>query len=454
MSQVYKPHHYQDFGFNHIMQNYFCGLFMDMGLGKTVVSLTAINALIYQEAEVERVLVVGTKRIVRGVWKQEAQKWDHLKHLKVSIVWGTPAERIAALRVKADVYLINRENLVWLVNLFQSKFPFKVVIIDESSSFKSHKSQRFKALKLVRKYIERIVLLTGTPAPNGLMDLWAQLFLLDEGERLEKTLTGYRERYFTLKNPGEMFSGYRPRKGAEQSIYEKIDDICISMKARDYLELPDLIENDIQVVLEKSIQDKYERFEEDCIMEIANQEITALNAAALNTKLMQFANGAIYHEDRSYSVLHDAKLDALEEIIDEANGNSVFVAYSFQHDLKRILKRFPHARMLNSPQDEEDWNMGKIPLLVAHPASAGHGLNLQNGGHIIVWFGLTWNLEHYQQFIARLMRQGQTLPVIVHRLITMGTIDEKAAISLLRKEREQDYLMEAIKALIIKHKRR
>jgi len=454
MSQIYKPHHYQEFGFNHIIDNPFCGLFMDMGLGKTVVSLTAINRLIYQEAEVERVLVVGTKRIVRGVWKQEAQKWEHLKHLKVSIVWGTPAERIAALRTKADVYLINRENLVWLVNLFQSKFPFKVVIIDESSSFKSHKSQRFKALKMVRKYIERMVLLTGTPAPNGLIDLWAQLYLLDEGERLEHTLSGYRERYFTLKNPGELFSGYRPRKGAEQSIYAKIEDICVSMKAKDYLELPKLIENDIQIVLDKHVQQQYDKFQEDCIMEIANTEITALNAAALNTKLMQFANGAIYHPDREFTVLHDSKLDALEEIIEEANGNSVFVAYSFQHDLKRIKKRFPHARMLNSPQDEEDWNNGKIELLVAHPASAGHGLNLQDGGHIIVWFGLTWNLEYYQQFIARLMRQGQKVPVIVHRLIAMGTIDEKAAISLLKKERNQDDLMEAIKALIDMYKRR
>lgn len=449
---IYVPHHYQDFAFQWIIDKKQCGVFMDMGLGKTVVSLTAIHRLIYEECEVERVLVIGTKRIVRGVWMQEAKKWDHLKHLKFSLVWGSEGDRLKALKKQADIYLINRENVTWLVQQFQSKFPFPMIIIDESSSFKAHDSQRFKHLKMViDKQVDRVVLLTGTPAPNGLMDLWAQIFLLDKGIRLEKNITQYRERYFVRDGTG-YFGQYRLRKGAAESIYERIADLCISMKARDYLELPPLTENDIYIPLDDQVLKRYLKFEEDCIMEVANKEITAVNSAALNTKLMQFANGAIYHEDRSFSVLHDAKLDALEEILDEANGQPVFVAYAFQHDLARIKKRFPYARTLNSPKDEKDWNEGKIKLLVAHPASAGHGLNLQAGGHIIVWYGLTWNLEHYLQLNARLSRQGQEHPVMVHRLIVLGTIDEDAASALKRKEAGQDALMKAIDFRVKKYR--
>lgn len=449
--KIFIPHNYQDHAFNHILNNPFCGLFMDMGLGKTVVAETAINRLIYQELDQDRVLIIGPKRVIRSVWTNEANKWSHLQHLKMSIVWGTEHERIMALKKKADVYLINCENVVWLVKLFQSKWPFKFVIIDESSKFKSHRSQRFRALKMIRKHIERMVILTGTPAPNGMLDLWAQLYLLDEGERLEKTISQYRERYFTLKNPTDFFAGYRLRVGCNEAIYNRIGDICISMSKEDYLELPEIIENDIEIDLDDDIMHKYYKFEEDCILEIADKEITAVNAGALNTKLMQFANGAIYHDGKNWTRLHDSKLDALEDIVNESAGQNILVTYSYRHDLERIKERFPHARMLNTPKDEDDWNMGKIRMLIGHPASMGHGLNLQDGGYIVVMFGLTWNLEHYLQVISRLHRQGQLHPVILHRLITTGTIDEDAAKSLLKKTQEQDGLMEAIKARIIKY---
>lgn len=443
----YKPHGYQDHAFKHAIDNNFSGLFLDMGLGKTVITLTAINHLIYRDCAVERVLVVGTKRIIRNVWKQEAEKWDHLKHMKINIVWGSPQERINALREKADIYLINRENFVWLQGLFQSKFPFPMVVIDESSSFKSHSSHRFRAMKMVRDRIERLILLTGTPAPNGYMDLWSQIYLLDKGQRLEKTISGFRERYFV--RDGNSYFVYRLRREADKNIQERIGDICISMKAEDYLDVPPIIENDIYLSLPTNLSFQYELFEEEAVTEIADREITALNAAALNTKLMQFANGAIYHADKTFSVIHDEKLDALEEIINEAQGQPVMVAYAYRHDLIRIKERFKQARELHDKKDEDDWNANKIPLLVLHPASAGHGLNLQYGGaHIIVWFGLTWNLEHYLQLIARLKRQGQVNSVIVHRLVMLGTIDEKAAVALRKKDNMQGDLMDALKAIV------
>lgn len=453
----YVPYKYQEFAGEHIFDHPYAGLFLDMGLGKTVVTLTYLNRLIYQECEVEKALIIAPKHVTRSVWKQEAAKWDHLKHLKVSIVWGkNEKERIAALRTKADIYVINRENVVWLVNLFQSKFPFRTVVIDELSSFKSHKSQRFKALKLVRPQIRRLVGLTGTPAPNSLIDLWAPLYLLDEGVRLEKTISGYRERYFSLKNPGDIYSGYKIRKCAEENIYEKIGDICISMKAKDYLDLPPLIENDIYLDLEDKMMDRYKQFEEECVMEILSkkgelEQIVAMTAAALSTKLLQYGNGAIYHEDKTYSILHDTKLDALSEIMEDSFGQPVLVFYSYKHDLERIKARFPKARMLKTPKDIDDWNEGKIELLLAHPASAGHGLNLQAGGNIMVWFGLTWSLELYQQAIARLFRQGQTKSIIMHRLIMRNTMDIEVVKSLARKEAGQDALMNAVRALVNKY---
>lgn len=451
---IYKPYKYQEHAFQHMLDNPYSGVFMDMGLGKTVVSLTYLNRLIYQEAEYRRALIVGPKRVIKKVWPDEIHKWDHLKHLKYSIVWGSEKERIAALRKDSDIYLINRENIPWLCTLFQSKFPFPIVILDESSSFKSHKSQRFRAIKLARPYIDRLTLLSGTPAPNSLLDLWSQIYLLDEGERLEKNISGFRERYFAQKNPGQLYSGYRIRKDAADAIHDRISDICISMKTEDYLDLPELIVNDIHLDLDDNVQELYDKFEEENIISLANQEITAVNAAALSNKLLQFSNGALYHPDKSYSVIHDIKLDALEEIVEESIGKPILLFYTYKHDEERIRKRFPFARKLNTNQDIEDWNNGKIPLLIAHPASASHGLNLQQGGHIIVWFGLTWSLELYAQAIKRLHRQGQLHTVIIHRLIADNTMDIDVVRALEHKMAGQDALMEAIKARVNMYKSR
>lgn len=446
---IYNPYHYQDFAFNHIMDNPFCGVFLDMGLGKTVITATAINRMIYEDMSYEKVLVIAPKQVTLTVWKQELQKWDHLKHLRVSIVWGSEPERLRALRVKADVYVTNRDNIVWMVKLFQSKWPFRVVVLDEASSFKNPSTQRFKHMKMVRPQVRRLIELTGTPAPNGLLDLWAPMYLLDEGQRLGATLGGYRERYFTHKNPGERFSGYRLRPDCKEVIYNKISDICISMKSEDYLDLPPLIENDIYLELDKETQAVYNEFEEESIIEIANQEITALNAAALSNKLLQMANGAIYNIDKTWTLVHDVKLDRMEEIVEEAMGKPIICFYSYRHDLDRIQKRFPYARVMKHPEkDVEEWNEGKIKLLVLHPASAGHGLNLQFGGNIMIWFGLTWSLELYLQAIKRIYRPGQEQHVIMHKLIMRKTMD----IDVLRSNREkkdgQDALMEAVKAVV------
>lgn len=448
-------HGYQEHAFEHLVAHPYSGLFMDMGLGKTVVTLTYLNRVIYEDCQYEKSIIVAPKRVALTVWKQEAAKWDHLKHLKFSIVWGTERERIAALKVKADIYVINRENVAWLVTLLQGKWPWKVTVLDESSSFKNHNSQRFKAMKLVRPHIDRLHLLTGTPAPNGLIDLWAQLYLLDQGERLEKNITGYRNRYFSLKNPGELFSGYVPRKGAEESIHARIGDICISMQKEDYLDMPPIIENDIYVPFTNEIQAKYDEFEEEQILTLEGKIVTAVNSAALCTKLLQFGNGAMYFDTgngkRDWFKIHDLKLDALEEIIEDAAGQSVLVMYAFQHDLIRIQQRFPYARLLKTEQDIKDWDMGKIQLMVAHPASAGHGLNLQYGGHILVWFGLNPGLELYEQARDRLHRQGQEERVIMHRIMIPGTMDDRVAAILKRKGVTQDSLMDAIRALVDKH---
>lgn len=447
---LYKPYAYQDHAGEHIWDTPYCGLFLDMGLGKTVITLTAINRMIYQELECEKVLIIAPKHVTRTVWKQEAAKWDHLKHLRVSIVWGDVPTRIKALRDKADIYVINRENLVWLVNLFQSKFPFRVVVIDELSSFKNHSSQRFKAAKRIRPQLKRLIGLTGTPAPNSLIDLWAPVFLMDQGQRLEENISGYRARYFAPeKAQGHTVFSYRLRKDSKQIIYDKISDICISMKSSDYLDLPPIIENDIHLEMDLATRVQYDQFEEDSIMELSGKEVTAMSAAALCTKLLQFSNGAIYHEDKTWSKIHDIKLDALKEILDDSFGQPVLLFYSFRHDLERIMAAYPHARQLKKPEDIVEWNEGKIPLMVAHPASAGHGLNLQAGGHIMVWFGLNWSLELYLQAIARLQRQGQKESVIIHRLIMENTMDIDVVHALEKKAAGQDALMEAVKARVM-----
>lgn len=446
------PYKYQVHAQQHMRANPYSGLFLDMGLGKTVIAATEIEWMHYQDMTVNRSLIIGPKRVIQSVWKQEFEKWDHLKHVKVSIVWGTLQQRLAALRVQADVYLINRENVVWLVSLFKSGWPFDNMVIDELSSFKNPASQRFKALKLILPYVKRITGLTGTPAPNGLLDLWSQIYLLDQGERLEKTIGAYRGRYFIARTVDSFIRGYTPRKEAIQNIYDKIGDICISMKSEDYLELPEIIINDIKLDFTPEMKARYLDFEKEQVMQILDQEITALSAGALTNKLLQFANGAVYSDGVNYAELHSQKLDALDDIIDEAQGNSVLIFYSYRHDAERIKKRFPKVRMLKTDQDIQDWNDGKIELMMAHPASAGHGLNLQSGGHIMVWFGLNWSLELYMQAIKRLHRQGQRNNVIVNRLLIRSTMDVDVARALLGKETGQDALMEAVKAIVDKYR--
>lgn len=452
---LFTPHGYQQYAINKILELPAVGLFMDMGLGKTVVTLTAIDELMFNRFEVQRVLVIAPKRVAEDTWSRETEKWDHLKHLVISKVLGTEWHRIQALKAKADIYVINRENVKWLVDYYKQigKWPFDMVVIDELSSFKSNKAQRFKALKSVTPLINRIVGLTGTPTPNGLLDLWPQMYLLDRGERLGRTLTGYRERYFT---PGRR-NGYTVftwdlKPGADEAIHKKISDICVSMSAKDYLELPERINNVVEVHMNRKEQALYEEFEKDQILQLEGSDIVALAAASVTGKLLQMANGAVYDQDKLAVHLHDRKLEALEDIL-EFNQEPVLVFYNFKHDYDRLMDYFKdlNPRTLQDSKDIADWNAGKIRLLLCHPASVGHGLNIQVGGHIIVWFGLTWSLELYQQANARLDRQGQTKNVIIHHLVTKGTVDEDVMKALERKDCGQAALLESLKARVEKY---
>lgn len=453
----YKPWPYQDYATKHIIENPCSGLFMDMGLGKTVATLTAINKLMYEDLEVDKVLVIAPKRVAEDTWTTETLKWDHLRHLRLSIVLGSEKQRKEALKQKADIYVINRENVAWLVGLYQNAFPFDMVVIDELSSFKSAKTIRFKSLRMVRPLVKRVVGLTGTPAPNSLIDLWPQLYLLDMGERLGKNITRYRETYFRPnRRNGHVVFDYKLLDGSQKAIYNKISDICISMKAKDYLQLPERITKDVRIYLSERDKLKYDEFERDQILAIEDaDEISAVNAAALTNKLLQFANGAIYDVNKDWHSVHPAKLEALEETVEAATGQPVLIFYSYKHDLERIKKKLKayKPRTLDSREDIKAWNRGEIPVLLAHPASAGHGLNLQAGGNIIIWFGNTWSLELYQQANARLDRQGQTKPVVVYRFITSGTMDEDVIKAIERKTSGQDALMEAVKARIKKYQR-
>lgn len=447
----YVPHEYQRYASEKIIELPACGLFLEMGLGKTVSTLTAIDELIHDRFDVSKVLVIAPKRVADDTWTSEAIKWDHLQHLTFSKVLGTVAQREAALAADADIYLINRENVVWLVEKLRKRWPFDMVVVDELSSFKSNQAKRFKSLRAVRPLVNRFVGLTGTPAPNGLMDLWPEVYLLDRGERLGKTITGYRERYFYPgKRNGFTVFSWVPKEGAEEAIHEKISDICISMKAKDYLTLPEQIVNDIRIRMEPLEITKYRELEREKLMELDGQEITALSAAAVWGKLLQLANGAVYNDDKTVTVLHEKKLDALEDIIEAACGHPVLVFYNFRHDYDRLMGRFKsmNPRMIQTSEDIRDWNAGKIRLLLAQPASMGHGLNIQAGGHIIVWFGLNPSLELYQQANARLHRQGQKEAVIIHRLIVEETVDEDVVKKLETKDVHQESLMEAVKARI------
>ncbi|OJG96690.1 protein, SNF2 family [Enterococcus termitis] len=421
-----------------------------MGLGKTLSSLTAIVELLTAFEIIENVLVIAPLSVAEKTWTDEIEKWDHLQHLTTSKILGSEKQRKAALSKKADVYLVNRENVVWLVEHFGRRWPFKTVIIDELSSFKSSRSKRFKALRKVRPLMNQVIGLTGTPSPNSLMDLWAQIYLLDQGERLGKTITEYRNRYFVpAQKNGHIVYSWQLVPGAEEQIYSKISDICISMKAKDYLKLPPRTDNIVEIQLSEESKQKYKELERHYVLELAEADVVASNAATLSNKLLQLANGCIYDENEDAREIHQEKLEALERIIEDSQGQPVLVFYQYKHDLARILKRFKQAKVLDvKAGDIQKWNEGKIPILLAHPQSAGHGLNLQRGGHIVVWFGLTWSLEYYQQANARLDRQGQKQPVIVHHLVAKGTIDEQVMEALKNKEAGQESLMSAVKAKI------
>lgn len=450
-------HGYQQQTIQHIIDNPHAGVFLDMGLGKTVSSLTAINKLMFEDLEIRKTLVIAPKRVAENVWTSEAKKWDHLKHLKIVRITGTEKQRKEALRQEGDVYMLGRDNVSWICGQYGgSMLPFDMLVIDESSSFKSPKSLRFKALKMLQPSFSRVVILTGTPAPNGLIDLWSQIYLLDRGQRLGKTITSYRDQFFRPgKRNGAIIYSYDILKGGEEAIHDNIKDICVSMKAEDYLNLPKRINNYIELDFPESLKQKYNDFEKEKVLELFTSEegITAMNAAALSNKLLQFANGAIYDEDKEYHTVHDIKLEALEEIVENANGKPVLIAYTYKHDVERILEKLKKykPKKLDSEQDIEDWNNGRIKVMVMHPASGGHGLNLQAGGNIIVWFGQTWSLELYQQFNARLDRQGQTEAVIINHLIAKGTIDQDVINSLNNKSIKQEGLMQAVKAKIDKY---
>lgn len=447
----YRPHEYQQYATEKIIELPACGLFLEMGLGKTISTLTAIHELIYDRFEISKVLVIAPKRVADDTWTSEAEKWDHVKHLTFSKILGSAAQRERALKADADIYLINRENVVWLIDKLKKNWDFDMIVVDELSSFKSNQAKRFKSLRTVRPLSKRFVGLTGTPAPNGLMDLWPEIYLIDKGERLGKTITGYRDRYFYPgKRNGYTVFTWEPKEGAEEAIHERISDICISMKADDYLKLPEKIVNDVEIRLTPAEYKKYQELEQEKLMELDGEEITALSAAAVWGKLLQLANGAAYHNNKNVVSFHDQKLDALEEIVDTACGHPVLVFYNFKHDYIRLMERFKNLKpkTLETTEDIKEWNNGRIPLLLAQPASMGHGLNIQAGGHIIAWFGLNPSLELYQQANARLYRQGQKEAVIIHRLIVKGTVDEDVVKKLEQKDERQDYLMEAVKARI------
>ena len=441
----FTPHAYQKYAIDYIKTHPVTALFLDLGLGKTVTTLTAIRDLMYDTFEIQRVLVVAPLRVARDTWPEEIRKWDHLKELTCSVVVGNMVERRRALQKEADIYIVNRENLAWLYQ--NSRLDFDMVVLDELSSFKNAQSKRFKAMKAMRPKVKRIVGLTGTPSGNGLMDLWAEFRLLDMGERLGKYISQYRSLYFKPdKRNGMVVFSYKPLPGAEEVIYHQIADITVSMKANDYLEMPKLVSVAKEVTLSEKEKKRYDELKKSLVLELPGGEVTAANAASLTMKLSQMANGAIYTDDKNVVSIHDRKLDALEDLVESANGQPVLVAYWFKHDKDRIQKRM-EARELKESQDFADWNARKIPVALIHPASAGHGLNLQQGGSILIWFGLTWSLELYQQTNARLWRQGQqSRTVIIQHIVAKGTIDERILKVLEHKDGTQAALIDAVKA--------
>ncbi len=443
----YHPHDYQEYATRFIIEHPTAAVFLQMGLGKSVITLTAIQELALERFEVCRVLVIAPLHVARDTWPGEIQKWDHLRSLTYSVAVGTEAERIAALKKNTLIHIINRENVQWLIEQSGLSFQYDMVVIDELSSFKSYQAKRFRALMKVRPKVSRIVGLTGTPSSNGLMDLWAEFRLLDMGARLGKFVTHYREEFFLpdRRSAQQVFT-WKPKPGAEDEIYRRISDITISMKSADFLQMPEYISNRVPVKLSPTERDTYDALKQELVISLHGEEIDAVNAASLSGKLCQLANGGIYDSEHQSLFFHEKKLDALEDIIEGANGQPVLVAYWFKHDLERIRERFA-VREIRASRDIADWNSGKIPVACIHPASAGHGLNLQAGGNTLVWFGLTWSLELYQQTNARLWRQGQRADtVVIHHIVTENTIDEQILAALERKDTTQTALMNAVKA--------
>ncbi len=448
----YSPHEYQRYATEYIETHPVAAVLLDMGLGKTSITLTALNDLLFDSFKVRRILVIAPLRVARNTWGAEIEKWDHLRGLRYSVAIGTETERMAALKREADIYIINRENVQWLISGSGISFDFDMVVIDELSSFKNHQTKRFRALMKVRPKVKRIVGLTGTPSSNGLMDLWAEFRLLDMGERLGRFIGQYRTSYFRPdKQNGQVVFSYKPLPGAEKQIYGRISDITISMKSTDHLQMPELINSRYTVYLSEKEDSRYEDLKKDLVLQLPDGDITAANAASLSGKLSQMANGAVYTDAGETVTVHERKLDALEDIIEAANGKPVLVAYWFRHDFERILDRLYKLKIPCSKLDTDSsirrWNAGEIPVALIHPASAGHGLNLQAGGSTLVWFGLTWSLELYQQTVARLWRQGQASEtVVVQHIITKGTIDERIMRALSEKDTTQSALIDAVRA--------
>lgn len=455
---IYQPYDYQRTATQWILDNPSCGLFLDMGLGKTVSTLTAIQDLI-DDCEISRALVVAPKKVAETTWTTEAAKWDHLKGLKVAKVMGTEKQRKLALTQKADVYVIGRDNFVWLVGLYGGQLPFDVLVIDELTSFKNSKSQRFKAMRIARPSVQRVIGLTGTPAPNGLIDLWGQLYCIDMGQRLGSSVTRYRESHFETHKWNNIIVRCDVKKGHEDIIRNRISDICLSMQAKDYLQLPNLMIHTVSVELPSATMAAYNKFEREKVLEFKHEHegesanILANSAAGLMNKLAQFANGAVYDEEHNVHEIHNEKVDKLAEIVEAANGGGVLVFYQFKHDIPRITKKLKGYRVevYQGERQLVNWNAGKIDVLLAHPASTAYGLNMQQGGHYIVWFGTGWDLELFQQANARLHRQGQKHPVVVYKLIGAHTVDERASASLENKKAKQQSLLDSLNYLIRKH---
>ena len=448
----YEPHHYQRFATDFIERNPISAILLSMGLGKTVITLTAVNDLLYDYFDVGKVLVIAPLRVCTNVWKQETEKWAHLQGLKVSVAVGAEQERLAALNAKADIYVVNRENTQWLIEKSGIPFDFDMLVIDELSSFKNHQSKRFRSLMKIRPRVKRVVGLTGTPSSNGLMDLWAQFRLLDMGQRLGRFIGKYRTDYFLPdKRNGQVIFSYKPLPNAEERIYDRIKDITISMNATDHLKMPELLTVEHKVKLSETEWERYDELKRDLVLTLTGGEVTAANAAALSGKLCQMANGAVYGDEGAVIRIHDRKLDELEDLIEQANGKPILVAYWFQHDKARIAERLqklsiPFAH-LDKPDTMAKWNNGELPVALIHPASAGHGLNLQAGGSTLIWYGLTWSLELYQQTNARLWRQGQSAEtVVIHHILTENTIDGQIMAALAKKDKTQADLIAAVKA--------